>query len=156
MTDGELFRYFGNHSRKVCGSFNALQTDRVIMEPKKPSGPFILPRLAASLAGILFSLAGKAQTSDTTKTDPPVQIRPLTPKPVTPMVQSAVTAKEINPAMFSGFSVLQGRAGGVCVSPVVVEEKKSFMNTIFSRVEDFSGIFKKPCITAGLPSHLGY
>jgi hypothetical protein len=134
MSDQELLRYFKDHSGKVCGSFTGLQTDRDIISREKPKKAFGIYSLAASFMGILISFTSKAQTADTLSAKPLVEISPVAPKPVTVITQSAVPTAE--PLADTFLSPLQGKMGGVCVRPVMIEEKKSFINRVYTQIGD--------------------
>jgi|GEM_PF-2667687 len=138
MSDRELLAYFKNHPGDVCGSFHPGQTDRVIAAREDPQKRFLLPRLAAAVAGLLLSVAGKAQTADTLRATPLTEISPIAPKPVTVPVtaigQPADTAA--GPLVHSQFPELQGKVGGVCVKGVAVEEEKPYKNSVFHKIEE--------------------
>ncbi len=134
MSDQELLRYFKDHSGKVCGSFTGQQTDRDIVSREKPKKVFGMYSLAASFVGILIGFTSKAQTADTLTARPMVEISPVAPKPVTVIAQPAVPTAE--PLADTLFSPLQGRMGGVCVRPVMVEKKKSFLNSVYTQIEE--------------------
>lgn len=134
MSDQELLRYFKDHSGNVCGSFTGLQTDRDIISREKPKKAFWMYSLAASFVGILISFTSKAQTADTLTAKPLVEISPVAPKPVTVIAQPAAPTPE--PLADTLFAPLQGKLGGVCIRPVMIEEKKSFLNRVYTQVEE--------------------
>ncbi len=134
MSDQELLRYFKDHSGKVCGSFTGLQTDRDIISREKPKKAFGMYRLAASFVGMLVGFTSKAQTADTLTAKPLVEISPVAPKPVTVIAQPAAPTPEPRPDTLS--TPLQGKMGGVCVRPVMIEEKKLFLNRVYTQVEE--------------------
>ncbi len=134
MSDQELLRYFKDHSGKVCGSFTGLQTDRDIISREKSKKAFGMYSLAASFVGILIGFTSKAQTADTLLVTPLVEISPVTPKPVAVIAQPALPTPDPQPDTL--LAPLQGKMGGVCVRPVVIEEKKSFINRVYTQIGD--------------------
>jgi hypothetical protein len=127
-----LLVFFQKHTGPVCGSFTSFQTARVIAGSIKLKKLSSFPKVAASLVGLLVSLADKAQTTDSWKTKPSFEITPLSPKPVTTTIEPASTQRASQPVL-PGIQ-LQGKLGGVSV--VVIEKKDYFRHTLYTHIED--------------------
>lgn len=134
MSDKELYDYFKQKPGKVCGSFNAYQTNRIITSDKKTSKTFWLSGIAASMISFLMSFNSKAQTVDTLKTKQKTEITPITPKSIVLPTPTEI-ANPVHTDDLVG-NPLQGRLGGVCIRAVVVEEKKPWKDYFYNRIED--------------------
>ncbi|MDO1446344.1 hypothetical protein Q0590_08785 [Rhodocytophaga aerolata] len=134
MSDRELYNYFKRQPEKVCGNFNANQTNRVITSHKKLSNRFWISGIAASMIGFLMSFSSKAQTVDTLKIKQKIEITPITPKSIVLPTPTEIT-KPVHTDDLIG-NPLQGKLGGVCIRAVVIEENKSWKDYFYNRIED--------------------
>jgi hypothetical protein len=136
MSDDELLDYFKNHQGNVCGNFNPIQTDRFILPLEYASKTSRFTKFFATILGIFLSLTAKSQSVDSTQRKPITEINPL------PTGNKIV---ETNPrcAIKIEEPLIQGRVGGVCISPTVVENNGnvSLKNHFFNRIEDILRYF---------------
>ncbi len=139
MSDKELIDYFKNYQGNTCGNFNTFQTDRLLQDYKKPK-PYLFSRIIASLVGIFLSFGANAQTSDSSKTKPLMEISPLSVlKPITFTYKQTNTKCEIKEAE----QMLQGTVGGVSIQIIEVDDKSKnvLKNKVFNRIEDILRYF---------------
>jgi hypothetical protein len=136
MSNNELLDYFKNHQGNVCGNFNPIQTDRLILPLENASKTSRFAKFFASILGIFLSFNAKSQSVDSTQRKPLTEINPLPTRNKTVETDPRCAIKIEEP-------LIQGRLGGVCISPTVIKNNGNvyLKNHVFNRIEDILRYF---------------
>jgi hypothetical protein len=136
MSDNESLDYFKNHQGNVCGNFNPIQTDRLILPLEYASKTSRFTKFFASVFGIFLSLNAKSQSVDST------QRKPITEINLLPTGNKIVETSPLCPMKIEE-PLIRGSLGGVCIKPTVVKNNGnvSLKNHVFNRIEDILRYF---------------
>ena len=86
MTDKQILDYFTKYKGSVCGSFNPIQLNRQISSSIQSPKISSIKRYLAAILGLFLSLNIRAQSSDTVRIQPKIEIKPLKPNKINPLI----------------------------------------------------------------------